>query len=44
MPQTVNMIAYAEFQNALEIDRNRNIFYDFAAWNEYVGNRRDTAR
>ena len=31
LPQTVNMIVYTEFQNALEIDRNRNVFYDFAA-------------
>ena len=31
LPQTVNVIVYAEFQNVLEIDRNRNVFYDFAA-------------
>ena len=31
LPQTVNVIIYAEFQNVLEIDRNRNVFYDFTA-------------
>ena len=29
--QTVNFIVYAKFQNVLEIDRNRNVFYDYAA-------------
>ena len=31
LPQTVNVIVYSEFQNVLEIDRNRNVFYSFAA-------------
>ena len=31
LPNTVNIIIYAEFQNVLEIDRNRNVFYDFSA-------------
>ena len=31
LPQTVNVIVYAEFQNILEIDFNRNVFYDFTA-------------
>ena len=31
LTQTVNFIIYAEFQNVLEIDRNRSIFYDFTA-------------
>ena len=31
LPQTVNVIVYAEFQNVLEIDRNRNVFYDYTA-------------
>jgi len=26
----VTVIAYAEFQNVIEIDRNRNVIYDFA--------------
>ena len=30
LAQTVNVIVYAEFQNVLEIDRNRNVFYDYA--------------
>jgi hypothetical protein len=29
VPATINVIVYGEFQNVLEIDRNRNIFYDF---------------
>jgi hypothetical protein len=31
LPQTINVVVYAEFQNVLEIDRNRNVFYDYAA-------------
>ena len=31
LAQTINVIVYAEFQNVLEIDRNRNVFFDFAA-------------
>ena len=31
LPQTVNVIVYAEFQNVLEINRNRNACYDFTA-------------
>ena len=31
LPQTVNDIVYAEFQNVFEIDCNRNVFYDFTA-------------
>ena len=28
---TVTVIAYGEFENVIEIDRNRNIIYDFAS-------------
>ena len=31
LPNTVNVIDYAEFQNVLETDTNRNVFYDFFA-------------
>ena len=31
LAKTVNVIVYAEFQNVLEVDRNRNVFYDFSA-------------
>ena len=31
LPQTVNVIVFAKFQNVLEIDRNCNAFYEFAA-------------
>ena len=31
LAHTINVIVYAEFQNVLEIDRNRNVFFDFAA-------------
>jgi len=30
LTQNVTVIAYAEFQNVVEIDRNRNVIYDFA--------------
>ena len=30
LPENVTVIAYAEFQNVIEIDRNRNVIYDFA--------------
>jgi len=29
LPATVTFIAYAEFENVIEIDRNRNIVFDF---------------
>ena len=28
---TVTVVVYAEFENVIEIDRNRNIIYDFGA-------------
>ena len=28
--QTINVIIYAEFQNVLEVDKNRNVFYDYS--------------
>jgi len=28
---TITVVVYAEFENVIEIDRNRNIIYDFAA-------------
>jgi len=30
LTENVSVIAYAEFQNVVEIDRNRNVIYDFA--------------
>jgi len=30
LTENVTVIAYAEFQNVVEIDRNRNVIYDFA--------------
>ena len=29
LPHTVSVVAYAEFENIIEIDRNRNIVFDF---------------
>ena len=29
LPQTVTVVAYAEFQNVIEIDRDRNVVFDF---------------
>ena len=31
LPATVSVIAYAEFENVIEIDRNRNVIYDFSS-------------
>ena len=31
LPSTVTVVAYAEFENVIEIDRNRNIVYDFGS-------------
>ena len=31
LPNTVTIVAYAEFENVIEIDRNRNIIYDFGS-------------
>jgi len=27
---TINVIAYAEFENVIEIDRNRNVLFDYS--------------
>jgi hypothetical protein len=29
LPHTVTVIAYAEFENIIEVDRNRNVVFDF---------------
>lgn len=31
LARTITVITYAEFENVIEIDRNRNIIYDFAS-------------
>ena len=31
LPNTVTIVAYAEFENVIEIDRNRNVIYDFGS-------------
>ena len=31
LPNTINVIVYAEFDNIIEIDRNRNVLFDFSA-------------
>ena len=31
LPNTVAVVAYAEFENVIEIDRNRNVIYDFGS-------------
>ena len=31
LPNTVTVVVYAEFENVIEIDRNRNIVYDFGS-------------
>ena len=30
-PSTVTVIAYADFENVIEIDRNRNVLYEFGS-------------
>ena len=30
LSRTINVIVYAEFQNVLQVDKNRNVFYDFS--------------
>ena len=30
LPNTVTVIVYAEFENVIEIDRNRNVVFDFS--------------
>jgi hypothetical protein len=29
LPHTLTVVAYAEFENIIEIDRNRNVIFDF---------------
>jgi len=29
LPATISVIAYAEFENIIEVDRDRNIVFDF---------------
>ena len=31
LPNTVTVVAYAEFENVIEIDHNRNVIYDFGS-------------
>jgi len=30
LPNTVTVVAYAEFENVIEIDRSRNVVFDFS--------------
>ena len=31
LPETINVIVYAEFDNIIEVDRSRNVIFDYAA-------------
>ena len=31
LPNTINVVVYAEFESLLEIDRNRNIIFDYSS-------------
>ena len=31
LPQTINVIVYAEFDNVIEIDKARNVLFDYSA-------------
>ena len=33
LPNTINVKAFAEFENILEIDRSRNVIFDYKSWN-----------
>ena len=32
LPETINVIAYAEFDNVIEVDKARNVLFDYSAW------------
>ena len=32
LEQSINVIVYAEFDNVLEIDKARNVVFDYSAW------------
>ena len=34
LPNTINVIAYAEFESVLEIDKSQNIFIDYKNWKD----------
>ena len=31
LPHTISVVAYAEYENVIEIDRNRNVIFDFTS-------------
>lgn len=31
LPNTINVVTYAEFENIIEVDRNRNVIFDYSA-------------
>ena len=31
LPNTINVITYAEFENIIEIDKSRNVIFDYSA-------------
>ena len=31
LPATINVVLYAEFDNVIEIDRNRQVLFDYSA-------------
>ena len=40
LPNTINVIAYAEFESVLEIDKSRNIIIDYKNWKDERDNYR----
>ena len=32
LPETINVIVYAEFDNVIEVDKARNVIFDYSAW------------
>ena len=32
LPETINVIVYAEFDNVIEVDKARNVLFDYSSW------------
>lgn len=36
LAQTINCVVYAEFDNVIEIDKNRNVTVDYCSYDKYI--------
>ena len=32
LPETISVVVYAEFEKEIEVDRDRNVIFDFGVW------------